>query len=812
MKKLLTLLSITFIMAQDPISFTGESEPFELDGIAPAIEWLYPQSDEYFDSGETILVNWNASDDSFPAAPIEITLLSTTGEILSQWDNIANTGSSDLTLPDLNFTYANFTITATDSYGNTSTDDAEGDIHISFVETISFSGESNVFLLDGVAPNTMLISPNGGEAYIVGENISVSWSASDDSPENGEASLYISTDGSQNYELVESGLSFSGSTYTITLDIITENASFQIQVTDYFGNTATDESDNTFSIIPPISDIIFNALSGSFILDSIDPLVNWLFPNGGEILQANWPAAVTWSASDDSFADTPIEISWSASDIGIANELLASDVENSGTLNINMPDVSSDGVYFHIQAIDDFGNANSDDSDEPSAIHHFGCTDMDACNYDADATDDNGNCTYAEENYDCEGNCTEEVDNCGVCGGDGNSCSSTLSIDLGEGWNWFSINVVSDDMSVNNVLSSLSAISGDFIKSQSASAEYYDEFGWFGSLESINIINMYQLDIENGGTIAFTGYPADPSSATIHLTDGWNWISYIPQNAGILNDALGSIGDSGVFIKNQAASAEYYDEFGWFGSLDYMAPGDGYQLQIIGEADLIYPHFEADDGLTRTKEVKVLPEAISEWVVNPHAYEFNGAITLSVDNRQDSPGDYIAAFVGGECRGIAERMDFPFDDVDRGIYILMAYSNMDKEEEITFKYYRKSEKEVLEYTESLEFTIDMVVGNGFKPFGLSREFIIPEDFSLSAAYPNPFNPTTTLSFAIPVDSEVILSVYNLQGREVSTLIDANMDAGYHSIVWDANSYASGVYFVKMVAGEFVNTQKLMLIK
>jgi hypothetical protein len=95
---------------------------------------------------------------------------------------------------------------------------------------------------------------------------------------------------------------------------------------------------------------------------------------------------------------------------------------------------------------------------------------------------------------------------------------------------------------------------------------------------------------------------------------------------------------------------------------------------------------------------------------------------------------------------------------------------------------------------------------------LSEIMPLPNEFSLDRAYPNPFNPVTTLSFAIPVDSEVSLSIYNLQGREVSTLIDANMDAGYHSIVWDANSYASGVYFVKMVAGEFVNTQKLMLIK
>jgi len=104
----------------------------------------------------------------------------------------------------------------------------------------------------------------------------------------------------------------------------------------------------------------------------------------------------------------------------------------------------------------------------------------------------------------------------------------------------------------------------------------------------------------------------------------------------------------------------------------------------------------------------------------------------------------------------------------------------------------------------------MIVGDGFNTFSLSR--ITPTEFLLSQAYPNPFNPTTTLSFAIPIDNEVSLSIYNLQGREVSSLIDGNMDAGYHSIVWDANSYASGIYFVKMVAGEYIGIQKLMLVK
>ena len=89
---------------------------------------------------------------------------------------------------------------------------------------------------------------------------------------------------------------------------------------------------------------------------------------------------------------------------------------------------------------------------------------------------------------------------------------------------------------------------------------------------------------------------------------------------------------------------------------------------------------------------------------------------------------------------------------------------------------------------------------------------LPESFSLSAAYPNPFNPKTTLRFSIPVDNEVSLSIYNLQGREVSTLISGKIEAGYHSVVWNTDRHSSGVYFVKMVADKYISTQKLMLVK
>ena len=95
---------------------------------------------------------------------------------------------------------------------------------------------------------------------------------------------------------------------------------------------------------------------------------------------------------------------------------------------------------------------------------------------------------------------------------------------------------------------------------------------------------------------------------------------------------------------------------------------------------------------------------------------------------------------------------------------------------------------------------------------LKEASFFPESFSLESAYPNPFNPITTLRFALPIETQVSIQIYNLQGRQVISLIEGNMEAGYHTVAWNADSHSSGVYFVTMIAGSFTNTQKLMLIK
>ena len=89
---------------------------------------------------------------------------------------------------------------------------------------------------------------------------------------------------------------------------------------------------------------------------------------------------------------------------------------------------------------------------------------------------------------------------------------------------------------------------------------------------------------------------------------------------------------------------------------------------------------------------------------------------------------------------------------------------------------------------------------------------IPALFKLNQNYPNPFNPSTEISFDIPKSSFVKLIIYDAAGREIELLANEDLKAGSYSVNWDASSYSSGVYFYKLIAGEFSETKKMVLIK
>ena len=104
--------------------------------------------------------------------------------------------------------------------------------------------------------------------------------------------------------------------------------------------------------------------------------------------------------------------------------------------------------------------------------------------------------------------------------------------------------------------------------------------------------------------------------------------------------------------------------------------------------------------------------------------------------------------------------------------------------------------------------ITLLVGSG----NMGQSIDLPEEFSLSSAYPNPFNPVTNMDLALDANGQVSMIVYNLVGQAVEVLVNGYMDAGYHTITWDAANVPSGVYIVKVNTGTNVTTQKVMLMK
>lgn len=90
--------------------------------------------------------------------------------------------------------------------------------------------------------------------------------------------------------------------------------------------------------------------------------------------------------------------------------------------------------------------------------------------------------------------------------------------------------------------------------------------------------------------------------------------------------------------------------------------------------------------------------------------------------------------------------------------------------------------------------------------------VVPSIYTLRQNYPNPFNPTTKIIFAIPKSSNVKITIFDIAGKELETLVNEQLQPGLYQTVWDASKYSSGVYFYRITAGDFTETKRMTLVK
>jgi hypothetical protein len=90
--------------------------------------------------------------------------------------------------------------------------------------------------------------------------------------------------------------------------------------------------------------------------------------------------------------------------------------------------------------------------------------------------------------------------------------------------------------------------------------------------------------------------------------------------------------------------------------------------------------------------------------------------------------------------------------------------------------------------------------------------LVPNEFALYQNYPNPFNPATNIQFSLPKAARINLSVYNLLGEKIATLLNEDKEAGFYNVQFDASKLSSGVYIYRLTTGDFIKTMKMNFIK
>ena len=115
------------------------------------------------------------------------------------------------------------------------------------------------------------------------------------------------------------------------------------------------------------------------------------------------------------------------------------------------------------------------------------------------------------------------------------------------------------------------------------------------------------------------------------------------------------------------------------------------------------------------------------------------------------------------------------------------------------------------FTSTGSFEIEEILVTNSKDFIDTDQMTVTE-FSLGHAYPNPFNPTTTVSLSVPEAGHVSVKVYNLMGQVVGVLMDGMVKSDVYSLTFDGADLSSGVYMIKAETGSQITTQKIMMVK
>ncbi len=408
---------------------------------------------------------------------------------------------------------------------------------------------------------------------------------------------------------------------------------------------------------------------------------------------------------------------------------------------------------------------------------------------------------------------TENGDALHVCFDVGNFITHTC--DLMEGWNLVSWRVDSEDDDIEEVLASIADYLIVVLGFEGGGLTYDPDLPYHSTLNYVDHLSGYWIKVSRNCTLEITG-AAIPVNTPIAVSDGWNLVSYLPENTLPTEVALESIhSDLIVALGFDDGGLVYQPDDELHNTLVEMSTCNGYWTKVDRNTQLVYP------GAGPVTSPQLNPDLFAAFKgaagYSPTNTWMNlWADDLTLDGQPVEAGATVTArladgtVIGGftlDQDGLFGFMPVYGDDqttatvdgaTDGGKFFL-SVNGVETNEEFTWSGH--GEKfEVAALTSST-----------------TEEANLPGSFQLNQNYPNPFNPTTTISFALPTAASAKVEVYNILGRLVAVPFDGMAQSGKNEVTWDGEnstgqSVASGVYFYRLTTKGFTETRKMMLLK
>ncbi|MBL7052722.1 MAG: PKD domain-containing protein, partial [Candidatus Marinimicrobia bacterium] len=379
-----------------------------------------------------------------------------------------------------------------------------------------------------------------------------------------------------------------------------------------------------------------------------------------------------------------------------------------------------------------------------------------------------------------------------------------VTIDLAQNWQWISLNILPVEPAIDAIFGGNADLG--MVIDGSGNLYIPPETNEIGDWD---IYSGYAVGMRGTGQISVDGEYLDPATP-IDIVSGWNFVSYFPNQAINVDEALATIDGEDLAIVKSDDGYYYVPSLG-INSLGIMEPTKGYKIGYWADATLVYPESPVAKLTQQTIVTEPVHFQMDRRYGDSHAVLI---LTENLNNLSLEIGDEIGLFSDNMCVGASV-----YEGEEYTAVAAWKSENGDAGyhdgEKISVKVFSGGNEIEIATAESAYF------GEGFFSVVELTSAIIVSDFALHGNYPNPFNPSTKIVFDVSATADIDLTIYNIIGQEVRSLQNGQLDHGSYQITWDGldnsgNMVSSGVYFYRMtwtteeISGQ--ETQKMVLLR